>query len=161
MAIVPLDQMWVTANYKEVQLTNMRVGQSASITSDIYGGDVEFTGIIAGIGGGTGSVFSVLPPQNATGNWIKIVQRIPVRIVLDQEQIKQHPLRLGLSMEVTVDIHDTQKPFVPQIRPDHPLYETDIFKTQEEGAEVLIDEVIGNNLSATFIEDHSQNEDGE
>lgn len=152
MAVVPLDQMWVTANYKEVQLTKMRVGQPVSITSDIYGGSVEFKGVIAGIGGGTGSVFSVLPPQNATGNWIKIVQRVPVRIVLNQEQIKQYPLRLGLSMEVTVDVHDTQKPFVPAIRPQEPLYQTDVFATQEEGAEALIAQVIAENLSEAFTQ---------
>jgi membrane fusion protein, multidrug efflux system len=161
MAIVPLDQMWVNANFKEVQLSKMRVGQSAVITSDIYGGDVVFAGIIAGIGGGTGSVFSVLPPQNATGNWIKIVQRIPVRITLDQEQIKKYPLRLGLSMEVTVDIRDTEKPFMPQIRPEQPLYETTVFSTQEEGAEELIFKVIANNLSTAFLEDTMQGEEEE
>lgn len=161
MALVPLDQMWVNANFKEVQLTNMRIGQPAKIRSDIYGRKIVFQGKIAGIGGGTGSVFSVLPPQNATGNWIKIVQRIPVRIVLDQEQVKQFPLRLGLSMEVTVDIHDTEKPYVPAIRFDGPLFETEIFSTQEEGAEPLIAEVIQANLSPTFIEDNSVQENEE
>ncbi len=155
MAIVPLDQMWVTANYKEVQLTKMRIGQPVKIRSDIYGGEVEYLGTIAGIGGGTGSVFSVLPPQNATGNWIKIVQRIPVRIILEQQQIREYPLRLGLSMEVTVDIHDAKKPFVPEITPERPLYMTDVFATQEEGAEELIAEVIAENLSPTFIEDNA------
>ena len=154
MAIVPLDQMWVSANFKEVQLAKMRVGQPVEITSDIYGSQVVFQGSVAGIGGGTGSVFSVLPPQNATGNWIKIVQRIPVRITLNQEQIKEHPLRLGLSMEVTVDIHDTNKPYVPEIRPDHPLFATDVFATQEEGAEALIEAVIQSNLSSAFIQDN-------
>ncbi len=152
MAIVPLDQMWVSANYKEVQLTHMRVGQPVRIRSDIYGGEVTFHGIVAGIGGGTGSVFSVLPPQNATGNWIKIVQRIPVRIKLDQEQIKKFPLRLGLSMDVTVDIHDRDKPFLPCIRPDCPLFQTDIFMSQESGAEPLITQVMETNLSPTFAE---------
>jgi membrane fusion protein, multidrug efflux system len=142
MAVVPLDQMWVTANYKEVQLAKMRIGQPVKVTSDIYGSRVVFHGKIAGIGGGTGSVFSVLPPQNATGNWIKIVQRVPVRITLDQEQIKQHPLRLGLSMETTVDIHDTTCPFVPEIRSQEPLFSTDVFATQEEGANALITQVI-------------------
>lgn len=154
MAIVPLDQMWVSANYKEVQLSKMRVGQPVRVLSDIYGSDVVFHGKVAGIGGGTGSVFSVLPPQNATGNWIKIVQRIPVRIMLDQEQIRQHPLRLGLSMEVTVDIHDTDKPYIPEIRSDKPLFETDIFTSQEEGAELLISEVIAENLTMSFVEDN-------
>ena len=156
MAIVPLDQMWVTANYKEVQLSKMRVGQPAAVRSDIYGGKVKYHGKVAGIGGGTGSVFSVLPPQNATGNWIKIVQRIPVRIVIDQEQIKQFPLRLGLSMEVTVDISDTEKPFIPSERSDGPLYTTDVFATQEQGAEALIAEVIEANLSQVFMEDMNE-----
>lgn len=159
LAIVPLDQMWVTANYKEVQLTDMRIGQTAKVHSDIYGRKVEFHGTVAGIGGGTGSVFSVLPPQNATGNWIKIVQRIPVRIMLDQEQVKQFPLRLGLSMETTVDIRDAKKPFVPAIKPECPLYTTEVFATQEEGAESLIAAVIAENLSPTFLEDNSPPEE--
>lgn len=154
MSIVPLDQMWITANYKEVQLKKMRIGQPVKMTADIYGRDVKYEGTVVGIGGGTGSVFSVLPPQNATGNWIKIVQRVPVRITLNPEEVKQHPLRLGLSMEVTVDIHDTQMPYVPEIRPEHPLYMTDVFATQEEGAEALIVQVILDNLSPTFVEDN-------
>jgi membrane fusion protein (multidrug efflux system) len=156
MAIVPLDQMWVNANFKEVQLTKMRVGQPAEVYADIYGSGIKYQGKIAGIGGGTGSVFSVLPPQNATGNWIKIVQRIPVRIVLDQNQIKQYPLRLGLSMEVTVDISDVEKPFIPSERPEGPLYTTDVFADQELGSEELIAEVIALNLSPTFIEDMTE-----
>jgi membrane fusion protein (multidrug efflux system) len=156
MAVVPLDQMWVNANYKEVQLTKMRVGQPASVRSDIYGREVHYHGKVVGIGGGTGSIFSVLPPQNATGNWIKIVQRIPVRITLDPEQIKQFPLRLGLSMEVTVDVTDTQKPYVPEARPEGPLYSTEIFETQECGAEELIAEVIAANLSSLFMQDMSE-----
>ncbi|MBI2812279.1 MAG: efflux RND transporter periplasmic adaptor subunit [Candidatus Melainabacteria bacterium] len=156
LAIVPLDQMWVTSNYKEVQLSKMRVGQPVKVTSDIYGDKVVFHGTVAGIGGGTGSVFSVLPPQNATGNWIKIVQRIPVRIMLDPQQIIDHPLRLGLSMETTVDIHDTDKPFVPEVRPDMPLYTTDVFAEQEAGAEALIADVIEANMSPSFIEDNTE-----
>ena len=152
MAIVPLDQMWVNANFKEVQLSKMRVGQPASIISDIYGRSVIYKGTIAGIGGGTGSVFSLLPPQNATGNWIKIVQRIPVRIILDQTQVQRYPLRLGLSMDVTIDLHDTDKPFVPEIRPDLPLYTTDIFETEEEGADSFIDEVIRDNIPSVILE---------
>ncbi len=142
MAVVPLHQMWVTANYKEVQLGKMRIGQPAQITSDIYGKGVVFQGKIAGIAGGTGSIFSVLPPQNATGNWIKIVQRIPVRISLDQEQITQYPLRLGLSTEVYVDIHDTQLPIIPPAGTEEVPFSTDVFETQEEGAEKIIAEVV-------------------
>jgi len=156
LAIVPLDQMWVNANFKEVQLSKMRVGQKVRVLSDIYGREVVYQGTVAGIGGGTGSVFSVLPPQNATGNWIKIVQRIPVRILLDQEQVKQHPLRLGLSMDVTVDIHDTTLPRLPEIRENHPLFTTDVFENQEDGVDALIDRVIVENLSQMFLKDNEE-----
>ncbi|MEN3953538.1 HlyD family efflux transporter periplasmic adaptor subunit [Iodidimonas sp. SYSU 1G8] len=107
LAVVPLSDVWVDANFKEVQLSDMRVGQPVTLTADIYGGDVTYRGTIAGFGAGSGSAFALLPPQNASGNWIKIVQRVPVRIVLDPEEVKKHPLRIGLSMDVTVDIADT------------------------------------------------------
>ena len=151
LAIVPLNEMWVTANFKEVQLSKMRIGQRAKVTSDIYGHKVIYQGTVVGIGGGTGSVFSVLPPQNATGNWIKIVQRVPVKIDVPLEMLKSHPLRLGLSMEVTVDLSDQELPMIPCSKPDRPLYETDVFASQEEGAQPLIDKVIMENISAYFI----------
>jgi membrane fusion protein (multidrug efflux system) len=154
LAIVPLDQMWIDANFKEVQLSKMRIGQPAKVTVDLWGSDVVFKGTVVGIGGGTGSIFSVLPPQNATGNWIKIVQRIPVRINLDPAQILKFPLRLGLSTEVTVDLHNLDMPMVPATQPEVPIYETDVFADQELGAEPLIDEVIRANLSPTFLEDN-------
>ncbi len=153
MAVVPLDQMWIDANYKEVQLAKVRVGQPAEVVSDIYGSSVTYRGTVVGIAGGTGSVFSVLPPQNATGNWIKIVQRLPVRINLDPEQIKQFPLRLGLSVETNIDIHDTQKPMFPAVTPPIPIYSTDVFSKQENGAEELIERVMLENLSPLFLED--------
>lgn len=153
MAIVPLDQMWIDANYKEVQLSKVRVGQPATVEADMYGGSVTYQGVVVGIAGGTGSIFSVLPPQNATGNWIKIVQRLPVRINLDPEQVKQFPLRLGLSVETNIDIHDTQKPMFPAIAPPVPIYSTDVFAEQEVGAEELIEKVIQENLSTLFMED--------
>lgn len=106
MAIVPLDQVWVDANFKESQLREMRVGQPVTLTADVYGGKVEYTGKIAGMGAGTGSAFALLPAQNATGNWIKVVQRVPVRIALDRKQLAEHPLRIGLSMHAVVDLHD-------------------------------------------------------
>lgn len=153
LSIVPLDQMWITSNYKEVQLEKMRIGQSVKVRTDIYGGTVIFAGKIVGIGGGTGSVFSVLPPQNATGNWIKIVQRIPVKIDISQDMLKKHPLRLGLSVETTVDLHHIDLPMVPEQKPDQPIYETDVFVLQEEGAEALIQQIINANLSSQFIHD--------
>jgi membrane fusion protein, multidrug efflux system len=112
MALVPLNDVWVDANFKEVQLRTMRVGQPVTLHADLYGGDVVFHGRLAGMSAGSGSAFALLPAQNASGNWIKIVQRIPVRIALDPQELKAHPLRVGLSMTVDVDVHDTSGPVV-------------------------------------------------
>jgi membrane fusion protein (multidrug efflux system) len=117
MAVVPLDAVWIDANFKEVQLSAMRVGQPVTVTADIYGGDVTYHGHVAGLGAGTGSAFAVLPPQNASGNWIKIVQRVPVRIALDAREVAAHPLRVGLSVSVDVDVHDTSGPLVAGATP--------------------------------------------
>lgn len=106
MAIVPLDRVWVDANFKEGQLRQMRVGQAVTMVADLYGSQVRFTGRVVGFGAGTGAAFALLPAQNATGNWIKIVQRVPVRIAIDSGQIAEHPLRLGMSMAVDVDVRD-------------------------------------------------------
>jgi membrane fusion protein (multidrug efflux system) len=106
MAIVPLDQLWVDANFKEVQVRHMRVGQPVELVADVYGSSVTYHGKVVGFSAGTGSAFSLLPAQNATGNWIKVVQRLPVRVSLDPKELKEHPLRVGLSMEAKVDIHD-------------------------------------------------------
>lgn len=107
LAVVPLENAWVDANFKEVQLEHMRVGQPVDVYSDIYGKDVKYHGKIAGLGAGSGAAFALLPPQNASGNWIKIVQRVPVRIALDPQELAKNPLRLGLSMRVEVDMHNT------------------------------------------------------
>ncbi|OJT95094.1 MAG: HlyD family secretion protein [Alphaproteobacteria bacterium 65-7] len=112
LAVVPLDHVWVDANFKEVQLANMRVGQPVTVTADIYGGGVTYKGKVAGLGAGSGNAFALLPPQNASGNWIKIVQRVPVRIALDAAQLQNHPLRIGLSVTAKVDISDTSGPLV-------------------------------------------------
>jgi membrane fusion protein (multidrug efflux system) len=104
MTVVPLGNMYVDANFKEGQLKKVRIGQPARLKADIYGGSVEYHGKVIGIAGGTGSAFAIIPAQNATGNWIKVVQRLPVRIMLDPNELKQHPLRVGLSMDVTVDV---------------------------------------------------------
>ena len=106
MAIVPLDQLWVDANFKESQLRDMRIGQPVTLTADVYGGKVRYEGRITGLAAGTGSAFALLPAQNATGNWIKVVQRVPVRIALDPKKLAEHPLRVGLSMQAEVDLHD-------------------------------------------------------
>ncbi|MBL0149378.1 MAG: efflux RND transporter periplasmic adaptor subunit [Ideonella sp.] len=106
MSLVPLDQVWVDANFKEVQLRQMRLGQPVKLTADLYGSKVVYTGRVAGLGAGTGAAFALLPAQNATGNWIKVVQRVPVRVELDARQLAEHPLRVGLSMEADVDVAD-------------------------------------------------------
>jgi len=109
---VPLSDVWVDANFKEVQLARMRIGQPVKITTDIYGGKVEYRGKIVGLGAGSGSAFAVLPPQNASGNWIKIVQRVPVRIALDRAELEKNPLRIGLSVSAEVDVRDQSGPRV-------------------------------------------------
>jgi len=107
MAVVPLDTVWIDANFKEGQLEDMRIGQPVEVTADIYGGSVTYHGKVLGLGAGSGSAFALLPPQNASGNWIKIVQRVPVRIALDPKELRDHPLRVGLSVDVEVDVRDT------------------------------------------------------
>ncbi len=117
MAVVPLDSVWVDANFREAQLENLRVGQPATITTDVYGGKVAFHGRVAGLGAGSGNAFSLLPPQNATGNWIKIVQRVPVRIALEPAELEKKPLRVGLSVDVEVETGDRSGPFVANSTP--------------------------------------------
>ena len=112
MAVVPLDNVWIDANFKEVQLEDMRVGQPVDLHADVYGGETVYHGKLVGLAAGSGSAFALLPAQNASGNWIKIVQRVPVRIALDPQELKKHPLRIGLSMTVKVDIRDTSGPLV-------------------------------------------------
>lgn len=103
MSVVPRNSVHVDANFKEVELSDVKVGQNVTITSDLYGSDVVYHGVVAGFSGGTGSAFSMIPAQNATGNWIKVVQRLPVRVDLDPKELKTHPLQVGLSMYVTID----------------------------------------------------------
>jgi membrane fusion protein (multidrug efflux system) len=112
MAVVPLSNVWVDANFKEVQLARMRIGQPVKITTDIYGSQVAYHGKIAGLGAGSGSAFAVLPPQNASGNWVKVVQRVPVRIALDPAELDINPLRIGLSVGAEVDVRDQSGPRV-------------------------------------------------
>ena len=107
MAVVPLDRVWIDANFRETQLKDLRIGQPASVIADIYGGDVVYHGHVIGVGAGSGNAFALLPPQNASGNWIKIVQRVPVRIALDRRELRANPLRVGLSVKATVDTANT------------------------------------------------------
>ena len=112
MVVVPLREVWVDANFKESQLRDMRVGQPVTLHADLYGDSVDFQGKLAGLAAGSGSAFALLPAQNASGNWIKIVQRVPVRVALDASQLQAHPLRVGLSMSVRVDVRDTRGPLI-------------------------------------------------
>lgn len=112
LAVVPLDDVWIDANFKESQLKDVRVGQPVQVHADLYGDDVEYSGTVAGLSAGSGSAFALLPSQNASGNWIKIVQRLPVRIVLDPRQLEEHPLRVGLSMHAQIDVRDTSGPLI-------------------------------------------------
>lgn len=145
MAVVPLQQVWVTANFKETQLTRMRIGQPVTLTSDLYGRKVDFRGHVAGLGIGTGSAFALLPAQNATGNWIKIVQRLPVRIALDPKELEEHPLRIGLSMSVDVDLHDSSGPMLSTQPPEHPLFSTDVYAHDGAAVDALIAKIIAAN----------------
>ncbi|WP_456294975.1 efflux RND transporter periplasmic adaptor subunit [Vibrio sp. AK197] len=145
MAVVPLDQVWVDANFKETQLNDMRIGQPVTLISDLYGEDVEFHGKVESLGIGTGSAFSILPAQNATGNWIKVVQRLPVRIELDQHDIAQHPLRIGLSMTVEVNTSDTGGALLAQSGSTTSRYETDVYAQSLAGVDQLIEQIIADN----------------
>ncbi|WP_374555703.1 efflux RND transporter periplasmic adaptor subunit [Thermomonas sp.] len=146
MAVIPLQDVWVDANFKETQLHNMRLGQPVTLTADVYGNDVTFNGKLVSLGLGTGSAFALLPAQNASGNWIKIVQRIPVRIQLDPKQLRDHPLRLGMSMAVDVDVHEQNGPVLPAAPADKPVLTTDAYARQLHDADALIDRIIAGNL---------------
>jgi membrane fusion protein, multidrug efflux system len=148
MAVVPLHGVWVDANFKETQLTGMRLGQPVEIESDVYGGKVKYKGKVESLGVGTGSAFSLLPAQNATGNWIKIVQRIPVRIVFDDpSQLDKHPLRLGMSLTVDVSLHDQNGPTLAQQSPTQPAFSTDVYKQQLAKADAAISRIVHANMA--------------
>ncbi len=146
MAIIPANRMWVDANYKETQLTYMRVGQPARVTVDLYGSDVIYKGVVVGISSGTGSVFSVIPAQNATGNWIKIVQRLPVRIALDSKELTKYPLRLGLSVETNVDITQTDLPIMASTPSKSPIATTKVLDLDLVHLEAIMNEIIQDNV---------------
>lgn len=156
LSVIPLDQIWVNANYKETQLKKMRIGQKVKIRSDLYGRDVVFHGRIVGLPGAAGNAFSLLPPQNLSGNWIKIVQRLPVRVCLDPQELKQHPLRIGLSMKATTDLRDQQGELIPSTTQGSPLYETQIYEVEEKDDEELIEAIIDQNLDP-FLATYADN----
>ncbi|MFM0645981.1 HlyD family efflux transporter periplasmic adaptor subunit [Paraburkholderia bryophila] len=144
MAIVPLNGVWVDANFKEVQLKHMRIGQPVELTADAYGSKVKYHGRVVGFSAGTGAAFAVLPAQNATGNWIKVVQRLPARIQLDQAELNAHPLRIGLSMDVEVDTHDeTGTQLAAAVNTS---YRTDVFAQYGAQADAEIASIIAQNM---------------
>jgi membrane fusion protein (multidrug efflux system) len=152
MAIVPLDPLWVDANFKEAQMRDLRIGQSAVMTADAYGRRIKYHGRVVGLGAGTGSVFSLLPAQNATGNWIKIVQRVPVRIALDPKELAEHPLRIGLSMEASIDTRDTSdvrnasEPAGTRAQPASPVATTTVYDNLGKAADERVNAIVTKNL---------------
>ncbi|HEY2036389.1 MAG TPA: HlyD family efflux transporter periplasmic adaptor subunit [Steroidobacteraceae bacterium] len=142
MAVVPLNEVWVDANFKESQLGTMRVGQPVTLISDLYGGSFVFHGRVVGFGAGTGSAFSLLPAQNATGNWIKIVQRVPVRVALDPRELAQHPLQIGLSMKAYVNVRDDSGQRLPEVVSNDRDYSTDVFQSVTAQAEQMVQQII-------------------
>jgi membrane fusion protein (multidrug efflux system) len=143
MAIVPLGGVWVDANFKEVQLKHMRIGQPVELTADVYGSSVVYHGKVAGFSAGTGSAFSLLPAQNATGNWIKVVQRLPVRIELDPQELEKHPLRIGLSMQADVNIKGDNGGQLGQA--SNTVYQTNVFDKYGDEADAEIARIIAEN----------------
>jgi membrane fusion protein (multidrug efflux system) len=146
MSVIPLDQVWVEANFKEVQLRKMRIGQPVTLHADVYGDKVDYAGHVAGLGAGTGAAFALLPAQNATGNWIKVVQRVPVRVEIDPKQVAQHPLRVGLSMEATVDVAQQGGAPLAAAGTGRASSTTQAFDTQQAAADHMVHDIIAANL---------------
>ncbi|WP_145588106.1 multidrug efflux MFS transporter periplasmic adaptor subunit EmrA [Yersinia rochesterensis] len=142
MAIIPANEMWIDANFKETQLANMRIGQPATVVTDFYGDDVVFQGKVVGLDMGTGSAFSLLPAQNATGNWIKVVQRLPVRIQLDAKQLAEHPLRIGLSTRVRVDTADVEGQVLAQNVRKEPAFVTNALSLDLAPVNQMISDIV-------------------
>jgi membrane fusion protein, multidrug efflux system len=149
MTVVPLHDLWIDANFKESELRHIRIGQPVTVTSDLYGSDAKYQGKVIGLGAGTGSVFSLLPAQNATGNWIKVVQRVPVRIALDNQALDKHPLRIGLSADVTVDIRDDKGSMLANTPAQQPVAQTTVYDQMASKADAEADRIISANLPHT------------
>jgi membrane fusion protein (multidrug efflux system) len=148
LTIVPLDQLWVEANFKESELRDIRVGQPATVEADMYGGKVEFHGKVLGLSAGTGSAFSLLPAQNASGNWIKVVQRVPVRIALDPKELTAHPLRVGLSATASIDITKKGEGALGAVAAPAPQrYATTALNQPLEQARAATDAIVAKNLA--------------
>jgi membrane fusion protein (multidrug efflux system) len=147
LTIVPLHDLWVDANFKESQLNHIRIGQPAHVHADVYGGDVTFDGHVEGLAAGTGGAFALLPAQNASGNWIKVVQRVPVRIALDPKQLEKNPLRVGLSTEVTVDTHERGGVVLAQQPASKAVAQTSVYSADFAAADHAADEIVKANLA--------------
>jgi len=148
MSVVALNALWVDANFKEAQLRNIRIGQPVTLTADVYGKKVDYKGTVVGLGAGTGAAFSLLPAQNATGNWIKVVQRVPVRIALDPAQVRAHPLRVGLSMEATVDVTAQDGKSLADAPQAASVVQTDVYELLDGQATAEIQRVIAANMGS-------------
>lgn len=146
MTLVALDQLWVDANFKESQLQSLRIGQAAEMQADVYGQKVVYHGQVLGLGAGTGAAFALLPAQNATGNWIKVVQRVPVRIAIDPKELAEHPLRIGLSMDVTVDTQDTRGKALADVPRTDAGAATAVFDAQQQAADQRVERIIAAHL---------------
>ncbi|HXA36038.1 MAG TPA: HlyD family efflux transporter periplasmic adaptor subunit [Steroidobacteraceae bacterium] len=148
MTVIPLNALWVDANFKEVQLRNLRIGQPAQVRSDLYGGKFIFHGRVRGMSAGTGAAFALLPAQNASGNWIKVVQRVPVRIQIDDNDLVKSPLRVGLSATVTVDTTNRDGPVLAMNAGEAPVGDTQVYTQDLDKAAAEADAVVRSNLSA-------------
>jgi membrane fusion protein (multidrug efflux system) len=146
VAITPLDTVWIDANFKETQLEKIRINQPVSIEADIYGSHVEYHGRVLGLTAGTGASLAVLPPENATGNWIKIVQRLPVRIGLDPRELRDHPLFLGLSTKIDIDVHDLNGASLSNVPTWPAAMQTNVYAEQDAGSTTEIDRIVQENL---------------
>jgi membrane fusion protein (multidrug efflux system) len=155
MAVVPLEQVWVDANFKEPQLARMRLGQPVRLVADLYGAHLIYHGSVAGFGAGTGSAFALLPAQNATGNWIKIVQRVPVRIALDPHELAAHPLQIGLSMKVDVDVRNSDGARLPQLASSAAGWSTSVFGSSDAMADARVSAIISANQPGASATAHA------
>lgn len=155
MSLIPLNQLWVDANFKEVQLRNIRIGQPVKLVADVYGKKVEYKGTVTGLGAGTGAAFALLPAQNATGNWIKVVQRVPVRVTLDPAQLAEHPLRVGLSMDATVDVANKDGKSLADAPRAAALSQTLVYAALDTGADAEVLRVIAAHAGSGKLAAHA------